>query len=364
MPRIDYTLFCSPALTANQSTPFATPPVSMPMPSLSTLASSTSAKWDFCQQVADTKLYKAIAQVWSAFYNTISGCFSKIYSLFVPRTLPIINENLSPDGLKKAYWGLGRDNKWKECVDGTHHRHGRLAYDRGLHGGTTEPGFIASMENAFNFVEGAINRRVDADWYLQLHRRTCAHFDGNPLIYLMGQEKVGVFRNSDDAICCNPSGSYQFTVEAMSEFKELDQQLKREFGSSYGIGEIWHPTPGQPHVRLSYTVMSRDQVRRVFNKFLNEFYTEIAAAQTTDAKIFAIARLQQRLEWLHPVRDGTSRTSLALMNKLLTDYGLHPALLEYPHMSTFYSLRQWKDYLQRGLVKWEEERVRLHPTGV
>jgi hypothetical protein len=316
---------------------------------------------------SDCTLCQKIGQIWKDFRDAIAGWFFNAYhwiaGFFVAPGYPMINENMSKEVLQKIYWGLGRENKWMECIDGRYHQLGKYTFDRGYHSGTVEPGFIASMEESFTFANNFINSKIDADWYLLLHKHTCAHFNGDPTIYLMGQEKVGVFRGSDDGICCRlASPYYAVTREGRAEFEALDQALKTEFGNSYGLGEMVYEA-AQRTTRLSYKTMSRYQVSRIFNKFLGEFYQEIDRATTPDQKLWAIARLQQRLEWLHPVRDGTSRTSTVLLNKFLTDYGFHPALLEYPHVSSCYGLAQWKQYLQDGLLKWEQQRTRLNPVS-
>ncbi|MBS0605092.1 MAG: Fic family protein [Verrucomicrobia bacterium] len=317
----------------------------------------------FC---CDNPVCNKIVQIWSDFCAAIASCFSKIYryceSFFVT-PFPMINQNMSNDALLKLYWGLGRDEKWRECIDGRYHHLGKYVFDRGAHAGTVEPGFVGSMEGAFAFVERYLNMKIDADWYLRLHRHTCAHFNGDPSAFLMGQEKVGVFRDIDDYINCTLAGDYRVSLEAKAEFEALDQEIKREFGSSYGLGEMIYTDALQQTVRLNYKAMSRQQIRRIFDKFLNEFYREVEHASTPDAKLWAIAKLQQRLEWLHPVKDGTARTSTALMNKFLTDYGFHPAILDYPHVSSSYTLRRWKEYLQNGLVKWERERTMHNPSA-
>lgn len=313
-----------------------------------------------------SSICQKIAEIWKAFCQKISSCLSKIYlylQSFYVTPYPEINQNMSMDALLKLYWGLGKENKWRECIDGRYHHLGKDVFDRGTHAGTVEPGFIASMEETFTFVEKYLNKKIDADWYLNLHKHTCAHFNGDPSAFLMGQEKVGVFRNSDDNICCTLAGYYVVSHQAKAEFEALDQALKTEFGPSYGLGQMVYTDALHQSCRLTYKPMSRDQVRRIFNKFLNEFYQEVERARTPDEKLMAIAKLQQRLEWLHPVRDGTARTSTALMNKFLTDYGFHPAILEYPHVSSSYTLAQWKAYLQNGLVKWEQERARLNPLA-
>ncbi len=313
----------------------------------------------------DCTICQKIAEVWKQFCDGISSCFTTIrdWIFGTPvKPYPLINHDFSRDSLNRIYWGLGRDNKWMECIDGRYHHFGtKYVFDRGLHrGSATEPGFIHSMERGFDFVQNYHNQRIDANWYLQLHRHTCAHFDGGPAV-LMGQEKVGVFRDSDDGICCALCPpDYTTTPEARAEFQALDLELKREFGETYGLGIMTYNEATQ-RCDVGYKTMSRAQVTRIFNKFINEFYQEIDRATTPDQKLWTIAKLQQRLEWLHPVRDGTARTSTVLMNKNLTDFGFHPAILEYPHRSSSLSMAQWKEYLQDGLLKWEEQRARPNP---
>jgi hypothetical protein len=315
----------------------------------------------------DCTICQKIAEVWKQFSDWISSCFTKIRdSIFgAPvKPYPLINQNLSADALNRIYWGLGRENKWMECIDGRYHHLGtKYVFDRGLHRGTTEPGFIQSMERSFEFAQNYLNQRVDANWYLQLHRHTCSHFNGDTTVFLMGQEKVGVFRSDDghDGICCALCPpDYTTTPEARAEFAALDQDLRREFGETYGLGTMTYNEVTQ-RCDVSYKTMSRAQITRIFNKFLTEFYQEVDRTATPDQKLWAIARLQQRLEWLHPVKDGTARTSTVLMNKNLTDFGFHPAILEYPHRSSSLSLAQWKQYLQDGLLKWEELKKRFNP---
>ena len=263
--------------------------------------------------------------------------------------------------MQNIYFGLG-DNKWCECIDGCHHDKGKFVYDQALHGSTIEPGFIASMEKAFCFVARYLGHNVDADWYLNLHRQTCAHFNGDKKSFLMGQEKVGVFRDTDDVIGANfPNNVYRVTARSFEEYNALDKELRTTFGDSYGLGYFQDLGGGSTY--LWYKPMSRSQIRVIFNKFLSDFYQEIKHAFSPDQKLQAIAKLHQRLEWLHPVRDGTSRTSIAFMNKNLTDYGFHPAILEFPHVSSSLGLAQWTEYLKNGLKKWELQQTTNAQSG-
>lgn len=314
--------------------------------------------FSFCSQTcSDVAQY--IVRIWRNFVQTISThiyCFQFHVKRFFGFSYPEINSDLSREKLHSLYWGLGKEGKWRECIDGRYHHLGKTVFDTGAHKGTVEPGFIANMEKSFLYVEKKLGQKIDTDWYLALHKETCAHFNGDRNIYLMGQEKVGVFRNIEDKVHCGLWGVYAVSAAAKAEFDALDAMLKRELGPEYGLGEMKYTNTLNSSVSMTYKPMSRVQVKRVFDWFLTAFYAEIERTASPDAKLLAIARLHQRLEWLHPVKDGTSRTSIDLLNKHLTDYGFHPAILEYPHVSSSYTLQQWKEYLKNGLLQWELER--------
>lgn len=67
-----------------------------------------------------------------------------------------------------------------------------------------------------------------------------------------------------------------------------------------------------------------------------------------------IADLFAQLEWAHPWTDGQGRTDLVVLNGLLCQAGLHPAILDDPYYSTGCPVDQWLSYLKAGLKKWEE----------
>ena len=302
-----------------------------------------------CNEGCCSLICQKIAKIWKAFCGSISNCFSSIYryiSSFFVTPYPTINTNMSKEALQKIYWGLGKENKWREYIDGRYHHLGKDVFDKGLHGSTIEPGYVASMEKACAFIEQSLNKKIDADWYLKLHKITCGHFSADLVrrdAVLMGQEKVGVFRNSDDA--GGHGGHYEIPKEVKAEVEALDKELKNEFGPTYGMGNVTYDDPygfGMTAC-IYFKPMSRYQVRRIFDKFLNEFYKEVEKARSPDEKLMAIAKFIQRLEWFHPTKDGSGRTIIALLNKLLVEYGFHPTILEYPfksNSSTFASVEK------------------------
>ena len=303
----------------------------------------------------DSTICQKLRQIWRCFCGMISLTLERIYRFCRRKSVyPIINSDLSIENLKRIYRGLG-ENKWMECIDGTYHHLGKTVFDEGLHKGTVEPGYLASMEKGFTFVEASLNLKIDADWYLDLHKRTCGHFQGDSTGTLMGQDRVGVFRSNDEtAIHCNYTPPHHTsTEEGRNEFQALHLEIQKEFDDSYGLGEMTYDAETKKTC-INFKLMHRDQVRKIFNKFSEEYYQEITAAQTPDEKLLAIAKLNIRLEYLHPARDGTTRTNIALMNKNLTENGFHPAILEFPSIPPMLGLMQWKEHLKQSLLKWEE----------
>lgn len=73
-----------------------------------------------------------------------------------------------------------------------------------------------------------------------------------------------------------------------------------------------------------------------------------------------IAKLYQHLEWVHPFVDGQGRTDLILLAKLLTDYGLHPALLMRPYDSSILPFAKWDEQLAFGLKIWNLEKTKIN----
>lgn len=92
-----------------------------------------------------------------------------------------------------------------------------------------------------------------------------------------------------------------------------------------------------------------------------QFNKNITSADLPEKKIRCIADLFQTLEWLHPFRDGQTRTDLVLLSKLLCEQGFNPAFLEEPSASSFCFLDEWVSYLKNGMAQWREEFNALNP---
>lgn len=288
-------------------------------------------------------IFQGICHYFNRFWYTLLYIYDSIcYQLeAVPEPL---FRNADVEQMQQTYWGLGSD-KWKEAVDGVYHEHGKWVFDCGLHNHTIEPGYMLSVERAFHYISYHLNTRTNAAQYMQIHQLVCGHFDGENNSVLMGQEKVGVFRNIEDKNWWTPWTPWYgtFSAEAIAE---LDAQNPRV--ASYDLAAN----------KLTYTSFTREEIHDLVERYFTEFYDEMdAASNNEDQKLRGIARLITRLEWLHPFKDGQGRTDSLLLNKLLVEFGFKPALLKHPYKSSTLGLNGWTDYLKQGMHNWEAGQI-------
>lgn len=258
-----------------------------------------------------------------------------------------IQSDLSLAAMRERYNGLGC-YKWKECIDFDHQQFGERVYDEGLHGKQTESGFLQSMKNAFSYIEQTLQQPVTPAWYVELHRIACDHFNGAKDNTLIERGKVGLFRDESDKLCFNCTGYYTLTERGIAELEESGLgkaiKIKEEKGCCFWPNGI------------AYRPMSSEEVHERLQSFIHVYYAELARAETPEKKLVAIARFIQKLEWLHPVIDGTGRCDIAILNKLLTEVGFHPVLLNLPYASSTQGLNEWIEHLKKGLLNWEIEK--------
>jgi hypothetical protein len=268
----------------------------------------------------------------------------------------LLNPSMTQAEFAEIYWGLG-ENKWKEGIDGVHQSFGAEVYDLGLHKKYAEPGYLIGLNKAYQFLSSHANQMLSCQFYLSLHKALCGHFKGKATNTLMGQEKVGVFRDSEDILTATfAEPDYLMTQSAINEFNDLNGELTLIFGASFRIGDLILRQKSPRSVTIYYHQFSKEQVAIVFNYFLRHFFSDIRHAATDESKVRAIAKFIQRLEWLHSVRDGCGRTDTALLNYLLTIYELNPVLLKFPYITSCKGLDEVVLLLMAGMEEWRKEK--------
>ena len=304
----------------------------------------------FIQRMDDCldSCWKGVKNFFIRIWRFIFCCCHKrpIYQLPTLKLEKLFKEG-EIETMHQNWKGLG-EKKWMEIIDGDCHKHGKYVFDRGLHGGSVEPGFIISFEeNVVPLVERYLGTRTTPKFFLEVHKAACWHFDGSMNDTQLGQERIGVFRGEDDHMTCSYSLGKETTIEDWQEFLNFEPKL----------GKVKWTDETHTKLKASYIARSPEEIRAIMALMLDDFYNTIQQdGLATREKIRACAKLAKEMDWLHPPRDGATRTSLLILQKHLTEYVGHPAIVEDPHMMTKMGLERFTTYLENALERWEKEK--------
>jgi hypothetical protein len=142
-------------------------------------------------------------------------CISSIFPLGFPVT---------KESSEQVYSGLGK-NWWKQLYDGKYHHFGPEVFDKGLHGHGAEPGFYNSALKAFEFGKRHLNEKLSVEFYRDLHKEACAHFQGKKNTTEMKARDAGRFRSvQESGVRCT------FYLDAMLKFVDGNNDRERIIG--------------------------------------------------------------------------------------------------------------------------------------
>lgn len=116
---------------------------------------------------------------------------------------------ISKIAAKEVFFGLG-ENWWKQIFDGKYHAFGKKVFDEGLHEKAKEPGFYASAQNAFNYAGEHLCEPLTVDFYRNLQKIACNHFQGKENQTGIEAKDAGKFRDM--------SSTDMFTTFKASDF--------------------------------------------------------------------------------------------------------------------------------------------------
>ena len=331
----------SESMTRNISRRF---PLFIPVETLTSLSADPKNCGDCL-----TQMWKIIKNFFRDIWYFIKSCFCYRSAYKIPKLhLEKLFGSSEIAAMRTEYWAL-KENKWMEAIDGEYHYLGKFVFDEALHERTKEPGFVGSMENhAFPLISKYLGRKTSSDFFLEVHKAACWHFAGASNGTLMGHERIGIFRNEEDTIYCNYSSHFPPSDEGWRGFTDSDS------------GTIAYTDASRSRIHMRYHLMSSAQVRERLDQYLDEFYKEIAGATERDQKIVAIARLSQKMDWLHAVRDGSGRSCVLVLQKHLTEYIGHPGIFNYPVRMTTFSLDMWVEEIKAALSSWEKKLNESH----
>lgn len=96
------------------------------------------------------------------------------------------------------------------------------------------------------------------------------------------------------------------------------------------------------------------KTEQCMQQIFDDFHKEIASAISAEDKIVIIAKHIQRIEQLHPFKDGNIRTCYILLNKLLSDYGLPLCILLNPNKLDACPLNDVINMIKDGQIIYQQ----------
>lgn len=330
----------------------------------------------------------------------VADAFAKTPSFIIPQEKHSTIKKLSP---KQVFQGLGKD-WWMLFIDGYLHGHkyGKMVFDYERPDHPAEKGFSESIYYAYvlasDFLEKFPDQPLTVEFYKEIHKTACAHFDGKST--QMTSEHAGVFwrasssegnlrhlfsnmsdselkKIKDDAalVAAQIGETSEEVSAARATIDELSTQVKdkiKQLNNEIAVRSAKLGIPPVAEFKLeneSYPWTNRiiyrcKDVKTVVKRLFEDFSKAIAQAQSNDDIDEAIANLFQMLEWVHPFRDGQGRTDLVLLATLLSKYGRNPPILYFPYYSTYHSFKEWVKYLQEGMEKWRTKFLNPNRAGM
>ncbi len=155
-------------------------------------------------------------------------------------------------------------------------------------------------------------------------------------------------------------------------FAEAVQRAQMQ-SADFEIRGKFHPTnPGEVNLYRKVTdanqwdlhghydlwakpIKSEAEAHGRMNRVLDTFRQNIRAAASEQDKLVAIAQCCQELEQAHPFSDGNARTfGFLLVNKLLLESDLEPAMIEDPNRFDGYSAAELAQEIRKGQAQFRE----------
>jgi hypothetical protein len=142
----------------------------------------------------------------------------------------IQSKKVTKNEAEKVFWKLG-DQFWKQIIDFDCHKYGHEVFDKGLHGGSIEPGFYNSLVEGCQFATEHLTEQPTVRFYQDLNIRLCQHFKKLPQNGVqMEASEAGTFREtySSSTFNTNQKEFYQkVNVEdcLFGKFEEFEKMI-------------------------------------------------------------------------------------------------------------------------------------------
>lgn len=314
-------------------------------------------------QVVDLREASCCTEIFYQIYNFISYCISSVIAFITCDSAlseaPVLDleegEDLSSYSAQRWYRPLIEEHYVT--------KHGPFVFDRGLHGGNVEPGFISSLLNAVTF---ASKNPLTIESYKKINELACSHFSQLPSsVIACTPDKIGKFRAGNEVYCPTYRDKpidYPTRVEVI---RAQVHKIMIKYGLEKDICTFEKQTETSHNIKIKveYIITDNAKLEELVEKFFQDFREIIENLplprerneSEREIALRAIAELHQNLEWLHPFHDGQSRTTLIVLRKLLIEQGFTPGLFKNPFFAAFATLDEWVEYLKEAMEKWKIE---------
>ena len=288
----------------------------------------------------------------------------------------------------KAMYRRLDDQLWRHHVDWEDQHRGPEVYDRGLHGGRVEPGYIENSVASHHRVAACLGERLSGDIYEALHHALIQYrgdwaleFDLIPrhLWRLWDILEDGVLEEYDPRHF-RRLPHRRWEVMAFKQIYKTDAEgfarknpaIAKRFKDRYGdpptltpaiidaefmrIEFCWFDRPYDGHILMAALEAQFDSfydTMRALDETLAQAASDSNAIDDIrHAQITEIARLHRWLENAHIFRDANTRVNELLVNKLLIEFDFTPSIIAQRCDSPFYTLARWTQMIEEGMERW------------
>jgi hypothetical protein len=258
--------------------------------------------------------------------------------------------------LKEWFDGL-EDEIWRQHIDLRRQHFGSAVFDLGLHGKPPDPGYLESMGGAHKYLARLMGKRMTVEAYEKLQRKANKHAPPG---------KFGTWSRFTDKVEVDITHAGPGFIDAMDRFGAASTQEECvKILTDEGIPltdtlEAIRLKANELAYQFAFNYPGKGEAasKARLQRLFDDFYDKVDKA-TPDERLGVIAAFHKQLEYMHPFNDGNTRTNLALLNKILVEYGFVPVILDNQNLSYAQTVSDWEDHLWKGMRRWQATRLAL-----
>lgn len=276
---------------------------------------------------------------------------------------------------------FSKENVWRLVLDLYQQE------DRGEYGFENEPGYMAAMFSAFEYMLKNRHVPLTSDYLLTLHDHAVNDVTRNIPAWIFEQStlptqpsdnKTSISQKISKGFRSNSNG-FRLTLgrnATQAGIKELDAKARAENYRHFKI--MWHKQDQNHNAildehgnfvtnedgcvgQLTTFPTTPERAKDRAQTIIDAYHQELAVASGDGGKLTAIARVCRDLESAHLFLDGNARTiGMLLINHLLLQNGFTPTILHNPNSTDAYSVAELVTQIKRGQLVFRGYRWETH----